>query len=87
VDYRKTSPAQAYLRIAELAQAEGVAVRNSEVVGLLPLESLHLCARQMLQAAGRTEQGVDLNGYALEALKLKDFAPADQVIELKMGSR
>jgi glutamate formiminotransferase len=87
VDYRKTSPAQAYLRIAELAQAEGVAVRNSEVVGLLPLESLHLCARQMLQTAGRTEQGVDLNGYAIEALKLKDFAPEDQVIELKMGSR
>jgi hypothetical protein len=54
---------------------------------LLPLESLHLCARQMLQTAGRTEQGVDLNGYAIEALKLKDFAPEDQVIELKMGSR
>ncbi len=87
VDYRKTSPAQAFLRIAELAKEAGVSVRNSEVVGLLPQESLHLCARQMLSASGRTERGVDLNTYAVNALKLKDFAPEEQVIELKMGGR
>jgi glutamate formiminotransferase/formiminotetrahydrofolate cyclodeaminase len=40
LDYRKTSPAQVYARIAELAGAEGVSIRESEIVGLVPQAAL-----------------------------------------------
>jgi glutamate formiminotransferase/formiminotetrahydrofolate cyclodeaminase len=49
VDYRKTSPAQAYARIAELAAADGVAVYESEIVGVIPQESLDASAAQALK--------------------------------------
>jgi glutamate formiminotransferase/formiminotetrahydrofolate cyclodeaminase len=87
VDYRKTSPAQAYIRIQELAAAEGVTIKNSEVVGLLPAEALELCARQMADASNKPAgagSSSDLFAFAMQALKLKDFAPEEQVIELKM---
>jgi glutamate formiminotransferase / formiminotetrahydrofolate cyclodeaminase len=88
VDYRKTSPAQAFLKIAELAEAEGVKVKNSEIVGLLPQEALELCARQMIDMKQlRSMEGsgqVWLNQLAAETLKLKDFVPDEQVIELKL---
>ncbi len=88
VDYRQTSPAQAFLRIAELAEAEGVPILNSEIVGLLPQEALELCARQMAQT--KKLQGMEgagqiwLNQLAAETLKLKDFVPDEQVIELRL---
>ncbi len=47
-DYRKTSPAQAYARVAELAGQAGAAVRESEIVGLLPQAALDQCAAQAL---------------------------------------
>lgn len=78
VDYRKTSPAQAYQRITELAEAEGVQIKNSEVVGLLPQEAMDLCAEQMGGGAD------DANRFVIEALKVKDFDPNEQVIELKL---
>jgi glutamate formiminotransferase / formiminotetrahydrofolate cyclodeaminase len=88
VDYRQTSPAQAFLRIAELAEAEGVKVRNSEVVGLLPQEALELCGRQMVESGrvtGMEGPGtVWLHQLAIEALNLKDFDASEQVIELKL---
>lgn len=40
VDYRKTSPLRVYEEIQRLAAAEGVAIAESEVVGLVPLEPL-----------------------------------------------
>lgn len=49
VDYRKTSPAQAYAKIEELAAESGVLVRESELVGLLPQEALDMCAGQSLK--------------------------------------
>ncbi|MBX3458951.1 MAG: glutamate formimidoyltransferase [Planctomycetes bacterium] len=88
VDYRKTSPAQVFQRIAELAEAEGVQVKNSEIVGLMPQEALELCARQMMESKKlRSMEGAGqiwLNQFAAETLKLKDFVPDEQVIELKL---
>lgn len=84
VDYRKTSPAQAFLRIKELAEAEGVAIKNSEVVGLLPQEALTLCGEQLQAATDSAPRASDLGLFAIEALKLKDFDPNEQVIELKL---
>ena len=88
VDYRKTSPAQAFQRIAALAREAGVEVRNSEVVGLLPQDALELCARQTIEAnkiAGMEGAEVaELNRFAMESLKLRDFAPEQQIIELKL---
>lgn len=49
VDYRKTSPAQAYARIEELAQEAGVSIRESELIGLLPQDALDQCAGQALK--------------------------------------
>ncbi len=89
VDYRQTSPAQAYNRIAELAAAEGVQIRESEIIGLLPQEALELCARQtmkMKNLQGMEQAGqVWLNQFAMETLKLKEFAPQEQIIELKLA--
>lgn len=82
VDYRKTSPAQAYQRIAELAGEAGVDVRNSEVVGLLPQDAMDVCAKQ-LQGTGNDAN--TRNGFVIRQLKLTDFDPAEQVIELKLS--
>lgn len=80
VDYRKTSPAQAYLRIHELAGESGVAVRNSEVVGLLPQDAMDLCAKQLGGNSG------DANAYVIEKLKLTGFEANEQVIEQKLST-
>ncbi|HYM40486.1 MAG TPA: glutamate formimidoyltransferase [Thermoplasmata archaeon] len=40
IDVHKTSPLRAFEEIARLAAAEGVAIAESEVVGLVPLEPL-----------------------------------------------
>ncbi|MBV6517426.1 MAG: hypothetical protein HPKKFMNG_03155 [Planctomycetes bacterium] len=89
VDYRQTSPAQAYARIAELAAAEGVEIRESEIIGLVPQEALELCARQTMEM--KKLRGPDnasqvwLNQFAMETLKLQEFAPQEQIIELKLS--
>ncbi len=83
VDYRKTSPAQAYRRIEELAREAGVDIRNSEVVGLLPQDAMDLCARQ-LQGGGADAN--TRNSFVTEQLRLTDFDPAEQVIENKLSN-
>ncbi|MCC6465450.1 MAG: glutamate formimidoyltransferase [Planctomycetes bacterium] len=65
LDFRKTSPEQVFERIRELAGKQGVAIRESELVGLVP------------QAA--------LPANAGAALKIKNFNPANQIIEEKLG--
>lgn len=88
VDYRKTSPFQAFMRIADLAREAGVNVRESEVVGLVPMEALELCARQMAESRQvKSMEGaaqVWLNQLANETLKLRQFVPNEQIIELKL---
>ncbi|MDC1142240.1 glutamate formimidoyltransferase [Planctomycetota bacterium] len=49
LDYRKTSPAQVYLKVQELAAAKGVAIRESELIGLVPQECMDLCMGQVLK--------------------------------------
>jgi len=40
LDYRKTSPLRAYRRVRQLAQAAGVEILESEVVGMIPREAV-----------------------------------------------
>jgi len=88
VDYRKTSPFQAFMRIAELATEAGVTIRESEIVGLVPFEALEVCARQMAESKQvKSMEGaaqVWLNQLSNETLKLRDFVPDEQIIELKL---
>ncbi len=49
VDYRKTSPAQAYTAIEKLANEAGVQVYDSEIVGVIPQAALDICAAQRLK--------------------------------------
>ncbi|MBE7491985.1 MAG: glutamate formimidoyltransferase [Planctomycetes bacterium] len=88
VDYRKTSPFQAFMRIAELARQAGVSVRESEIVGLVPMDALELCARQMAESKhAKSMEGaaqVWLNQLANETLKLREFVPTEQIIALKL---
>ena len=79
VDYRKTSPAQAFKRIQELAAEANTEIRNSEVVGLLPQDAMDLCAKQL---GGNSD---DANQYVIEQLKLTGFDASEQVIELKLA--
>jgi glutamate formiminotransferase len=58
VDYRVTSMLTAYQAVAERAVARGVAVRESEVVGLLPEAALVDVARRALTAGDFTQQQV-----------------------------
>jgi glutamate formiminotransferase / formiminotetrahydrofolate cyclodeaminase len=69
VDYRKTSPAQAFARIAELAAAEGVAVRESELVGLVPQAALDDNAGTALKI-----KGFDPNRQIIEKVMEKKMA-------------
>jgi len=57
-DHRVTSMAAAYGAVAERAAAAGVAVRRSEVVGLLPEAALVGIAREALRATGLTQAQV-----------------------------
>lgn len=83
VDYRLTSPAQAFKRIAELATEGGVKIRNSEVVGLLPQDAMDRCANQLQEAS---DDANTRNSAVIEQLKLTDFVAAEQVIEQKLSS-
>ncbi len=58
VDYRVTSMHTVYQEIARRAAERGVAVRDSEVVGLLPEAALVDVARRALRAGGFTQQQV-----------------------------
>jgi glutamate formiminotransferase len=58
VDYRVTSMHTVYEEIARRAAERGVAVRESEVVGLLPEAALVDVARRALRADGFTQQQV-----------------------------
>jgi glutamate formiminotransferase len=58
VDFRVTSLRMVYEEVARRAAARGVAVRESEVVGLLPQAALVDVARRALSASGFTQQQV-----------------------------
>ncbi len=66
-DYRVTSPAAVVGAIAERAAAAGVAIRESEVVGLLPQDVLVRLARSELLANGFTREQV-LEARVLDTL-------------------
>jgi glutamate formiminotransferase len=55
-DYRVTGLATAFAAVRDRAAAAGVAVRRSEVVGLLPLDAVARTAAESLQAPGLTSE-------------------------------
>lgn len=52
VDYRKTSPAQAYRQIEVMAGEAGVEILESELIGVIPQDAMNLCAGQALKLKG-----------------------------------
>jgi glutamate formiminotransferase len=52
VDYERTAPRQVFDRISELAAAEGVAVVDSELIGLIPRKALGQDGGQGLRIRG-----------------------------------
>jgi glutamate formiminotransferase len=66
-DYRVTSMADVVEAIATRAVAAGVAVRESEVVGLLPEDALVQLARAALHATGFSREQV-LEARVLDTL-------------------
>jgi glutamate formiminotransferase / 5-formyltetrahydrofolate cyclo-ligase len=55
-DYRVTGLPTAFAAVRDRAAAAGVAVRRSEVIGLLPLDAVALAAAETLQAPGLTSE-------------------------------
>jgi glutamate formiminotransferase len=55
-DYRVTGLRTAFAAVRDRAAAAGVAVRRSEVIGLLPLDAVALAAAETLQAPGLTSE-------------------------------
>lgn len=76
-DHRVTSMAAAYAAVAERATAAGVAVRRSEVVGLLPEAALVGVAREALRASELTQAQV----LESRILDLVLAGPADEAAE------
>ena len=66
-DYRVTSMADVVAAIGERAAAAGVAIRESEVVGLLPQDALVRLAQAALSANGFTRDQV-LEAQVLDTL-------------------
>ena len=66
-DYRVTSPADVVAVIGEKAATEGVAIRESEVVGLLPQDVLVRLAQEALRAKDLTREQV-LEARVLDTL-------------------
>jgi len=64
VDYRKTSPMQVYSVIEKMAAEAGVKVYESELVGVIPQESLNQCAAQAMKLKGYTPAMVLENNLA-----------------------
>lgn len=52
VDYEKTNFDEAYRTIEKEAKALGVSVKNSEIYGMIPLESLILAVKSTFKAGG-----------------------------------
>jgi glutamate formiminotransferase len=66
-DYRVTSPSDVVVAIGEKATAAGVAIRESEVVGLLPQDVLVRLAQEALHAKDFTREQV-LEAQVLDTL-------------------
>jgi glutamate formiminotransferase len=66
-DYRVTSPGDVVAAIDTRARAAGVAIRESEVVGLLPQDVLVRMAQETLRAAGFSREQV-LEARVLDTL-------------------
>jgi glutamate formiminotransferase/formiminotetrahydrofolate cyclodeaminase len=69
VDYRETSPAQAFAAIARHAAERGIAIAESELVGLIPAAALEASAVQALKIANfRPDQVIEARLAAARAL-------------------
>lgn len=91
VNYEITPPHVAFEECRRQANALGVKVTGSEIVGLTPLEALVVAARHHLQSQGREtdlppRRLVDVAVEYLGLSQLGPFEPDEKVIEFQTGA-
>lgn len=85
-----TQPHEAFDEVCQQAARRGLRVTGSELVGLIPLQSMLAAGRHYLRRAGESA-GVpqrQLVETAIQSLGLRDlgpFEPAQKIIELRAG--
>ncbi len=91
-NFRVTPVHAVFDEVCRLAEARGVRVTGSEIVGLVPLEVLKMAGEHYLRKQGACA-GVTVDRLvevAVQSLGLKDVAPFDperKVIEFQTGNR
>jgi len=76
-NYKVTPPHIVYEKAKELAMERGIVVTGSEIVGLIPLESLKMAGEYYLEKQ-RGSKGIpieDILECAIQSLGLRDVAP------------
>ena len=89
-NYKKTSIFKAFEEVRKQARKRGVRVTGSEIVGLLPLDSLLSCGKYYLKKQKRTTgiPDLDILNIAVKSLGLSDisnFIINDKIIEYKIS--
>lgn len=92
VDYKETSIEKAFDECAKQAEALGLRVTGSEIVGMLPLEPLLQAGRHYLKKQGRITgvSETELLDVAIVSLGLSEIAPFDpakKVIEYAIAEK
>jgi glutamate formiminotransferase len=83
LDHGRTPLWRVWERAAELAADEGVAIRDSELIGLMPGHALEDVAEHL---GIRSADGDLRMSEAAAALRIRDFAP-DRVLEIRLRQR
>ena len=89
-NYKKTSIFKTFEEVRKQARKRGVRVTGSEIVGLLPLDSLLSCGKYYLKKQKRTTgiPDLDILNIAVKSLGLSDisdFIINDKIIEYKIS--
>jgi glutamate formiminotransferase/formiminotetrahydrofolate cyclodeaminase len=84
LDYRKTSPLQAYLAAEELIHAAGGTIIGSELIGLMPEACLLEAGRYRYSGSGPVELLVQAGIEQLKLDRLRPFRPEAQILEYRL---
>ncbi len=84
LDYRKTSPLQAYLAAEALVQAAGGTIVGAELIGLMPEVCLLEAGRYRSPGRGDTEDWVRAGIEQLKLDRLRPFVPDAQILEYRL---
>ncbi|RYD51746.1 MAG: glutamate formimidoyltransferase [Sphingobacteriales bacterium] len=84
LDYRKTTPLQAYLAAEELVQAAGGTIIGSELIGLMPEACLLEAGRYRPSGRDSVESLVQTGIEQLRLDRLRPFRPDAQILEYRL---